>query len=147
MGLVTGAGWGMQMGLEQMMGGPATGRLQRARKPCNSSRTTSCRWRVRVHVRVCVRVCVCACVCESLSRVRLFGTSWSTTYQVPLSMAFSRQENWSGQPFPSPGNLPSPGIELRSPALQADPLLSEPPGKPILTKGSKLVAHRPDLDY
>ena len=45
-------------------------------------------------------------------------------------MGFSRQEYWSGLPFPSPGEFPNPRIELRSPALQADSLLSEPPGKP-----------------
>ena len=50
--------------------------------------------------------------------------------QAPLSTEFSRQESWSGLPFPSPGNLPGPEIEPRSPALQADSLLSEPPGKP-----------------
>ena len=51
--------------------------------------------------------------------------------QASLSMGFSRQEYWSGLPFPSPGDLPDPGIEPRSPALQADALSSEPPGKPI----------------
>ena len=51
-------------------------------------------------------------------------------HQGPLSMGFSRQEYWSGLPFPSPGHLPDPGIEPRSPALQADALTSEPPGKP-----------------
>ena len=50
--------------------------------------------------------------------------------QAPPSMGFSRQEYWSGLPFPSPGDLPDPGIERRSPALQADALTSEPPGKP-----------------
>ena len=50
--------------------------------------------------------------------------------KVPLSMEFSRQEYWSGLPFPSPGNLPDPGTEPGSPALQADTLPSEPPGKP-----------------
>ena len=50
--------------------------------------------------------------------------------QAPLSMGFSRQEYWSGLPFPSPRDLPDPGIEPRSPALQADALTSEPPGKP-----------------
>ena len=50
--------------------------------------------------------------------------------QAPLSMGFSRQDYWSGLPFPSPGDLPNPGIEHRSPALQADALSSEPPGKP-----------------
>ena len=49
--------------------------------------------------------------------------------QVPLSMEFSRQEFWSELPFPSPGDLLNPGIEPRSPTLQADSLLSEPPGK------------------
>ena len=51
--------------------------------------------------------------------------------QAPLSIEFSRQEYWSGWPFPSPGDLPDPGIEPRSPALQADFLLPEPPGKPL----------------
>ena len=68
---------------------------------------------------------------KSLSRVQLFATLWTVTYQPPLSMGFSRQEYWSGLPFPSPGDLPHPGIEPRSPALQADTLTSEPPGKPI----------------
>ena len=65
-----------------------------------------------------------------LSRVQLFATPWTVAYQVPLSMGFSRQEYWSGLPFPSPGDLPDPGIEPRSPALEADALTSEPPGKP-----------------
>ena len=65
-----------------------------------------------------------------LSRVRLFATPWTVAHQAPLSMGFSRQEYWSGLPFPSPGDLPDPGIEPRSPALQADALTSEPPGMP-----------------
>ena len=64
-----------------------------------------------------------------LSRVRLFATPWTVTQQAPLSMGFSRQEYWNGLPFPSPGDLPDPGIEPRSTALQADALPSEPPGK------------------
>ena len=67
---------------------------------------------------------------KSLSHVRLFSTPWTVAYQAPPSMGFSRQEYWSGVPFPSPGDLPNPGIEPRSPALQADALPSEPPGKP-----------------
>ena len=67
---------------------------------------------------------------KSLSHVRLFATPWTIAYQAPPSMGFSRQECWSGLPFPSPGDLPNPGIEPRSPALQEDTLLSEPPGKP-----------------
>ena len=58
-------------------------------------------------------------------------TSWTVAHQAPLSMGFSRQEYWSGLPFPSPGDLPNPGIELRSPALQVDTLPSEPPEKPF----------------
>ena len=65
-----------------------------------------------------------------LSHVRLFATLWTIAHEAPLSMGFSRQEYWSGLPFPSPGDLPDPGIEPRSPALQADALTSEPPGKP-----------------
>ena len=67
---------------------------------------------------------------KSLSRVRLFATPWTVAHQAPPSMGFSRQEYWSGLPFPSPGDLPNPGIKLRSPALQADALTSEPPEKP-----------------
>ena len=54
--------------------------------------------------------------------------------QAPLSMEFSRQEYWSGLPFPSPGDLPDPGTEPQSPALQADTLPSEPPGKPVVAR-------------
>ena len=62
---------------------------------------------------------------KSLSHVRLFATQWTVAYQAPPSMGFSRQEYWSGLPFPSPGDLPNSGIELGSPALQADALPSE----------------------
>ena len=54
---------------------------------------------------------------KSLSRVQLFATPWTVAYQDPQSMGFSRQEYWSGLPLPSPGDLPNPGIEPRSPAL------------------------------
>ena len=63
------------------------------------------------------------------SHVQFFGTAWTVALQAPLLMEFSRQEYWSGLPFP-PGDLPDPGIEHVSPALKADSLLSEPPGKP-----------------
>ena len=66
---------------------------------------------------------------KSLSHVRLFATPWTVAYQAPLSTGFSRQEYCSGLPFSSPEDLPSPGIEPGSPTLQADTLLSEPPGK------------------
>ena len=67
---------------------------------------------------------------KSLSHVRLFATPWTVAFQAPLSMGFSRQEHWSGLPFPSRGDLPDPGIKPRSPTLQVDSLLSEPPEKP-----------------
>ena len=57
------------------------------------------------------------------------ATPWTIALQAPLSMGFSRQQYWSGLPFPSPGDLPNPGIEPRSPALQADSLLTELQGK------------------
>ena len=56
----------------------------------------------------------------------------TVAHQAPLSMGFPRQEYWSGLPFPSPGDLPDPGIKPGSPTLQADSLPSEPPGKPPL---------------
>ena len=67
---------------------------------------------------------------KSLSQVRLFVTPWAVAHQAPPSMEFSRQEYWSGLPFPSPGGLPDPGIEPECLALQADALPSEPPGNP-----------------
>ena len=68
---------------------------------------------------------------KSLSRFQPSVTPWTVAYQAPLSMDLSRQEYWSGLPFPSPRDLPDPGIKPRSPALQADALPSEPPGKPL----------------
>ena len=65
-----------------------------------------------------------------LSRVQLFATLWTVAYQAPPSMGFSRQEYWNELPFPSPGDLPYPGIKPGSPTLQADAFPSEPPGKP-----------------
>ena len=58
---------------------------------------------------------------KSIGRVQLFATPWTVAYQAPPSIGLSRQEYWSGLPFPSPGDLPKPGIKPRSPALQADP--------------------------
>jgi len=68
-----------------------------------------------------------------LCSVQLFATPWTVARQVPLSMEFSRQEYWSGLPFPSPGNLPDPGIKprsLASPALAGGFFTTVPPGKP-----------------
>ena len=72
-------------------------------------------------------------VAESRTRLKRLSSSSSRTlaYQAPQSMGFSRQVYWNGLTFPSPGDLPNPGIKPRSPALQADALQSEPPGKPL----------------
>ena len=59
------------------------------------------------------------------------ATPWTVAHQAPLSMGFSKQEYWSGVLFLSPGDLPDSAIEPVSPTLQADSLLSEPPGKPL----------------
>ena len=70
------------------------------------------------------------CVCM----LWLFETTWTVVYQAPLSMGFSRQEYWSGLPFPSPGDLPDPGIEpmsLTCPALAGGFFTTEPPGRPL----------------
>ena len=89
----------------------------------------------------------CTYVCaQSLSHVQLFVTPWTVAHQASLSMGFSRQEDWSGLPCPPPGDLPNPGIKLRSPALQVDSLPSEPPGMPInnvrLKENSKALFDR-----
>ena len=90
-------------------------------------------------IMVCVYVCVCVCVCalaralSLFSRIWLFMRLWTIARQAPQSMGFSRQEYWSGLPFPLPGDLPHSGMEPVSPvspALQADSLPSEPLGKP-----------------
>ena len=74
-----------------------------------------------------------------LSRVQLFATPWTVDYQAPQSMEFSRREYWSGLPLTSPGDLPNPGIEPGSPALQADAVPSEPPGKIKNTRGGTFI--------
>ena len=75
-----------------------------------------------------------ACVLNRFSCVQLFVTVWIVAHQAPLSMGFPRQEYWSGLPSLPPGDLPDPGIELVSPALQADSLPSEPPKKTLLKR-------------
>ena len=70
---------------------------------------------------------------ESLSRVQLFATLWTVAYQASPSMGFSRQEYWSRLPFPSPGDLPDPGIEPGSPAESEEEL------KSLLMKGKRRV--------
>ena len=73
-----------------------------------------------------------------------FATLWTVARLAPLSMEFSRQEYWSGLPFPSPGNLPKPGIEPGLPALQADSLPAEPPGKPFNQFTFKVIIYMYD---
>ena len=65
-------------------------------------------------------------------------TLWTVPYQASQSMGFFRQEYRCGLPFPPPGDLPDPEMELRSPALQADALLYEPPGKPFLAEWHRI---------
>ena len=69
---------------------------------------------------------------KSLQSCLTFWTLRTVARLALLSMGFSRQEYWHGLPFPPPGELPDPGIEPVSPAMQADSLLLEPPGKPNL---------------
>ena len=87
----------------------------------------------RADVKGIIRVCrgdLVTKLCLTLS------TPWTVAHQPPLSVGFPRQEHWSGLPFPSPGDLPDPGIKPRSPpALQADSLLTEPLRKPTSVQG------------
>ena len=87
------------------------------------------------------RFSLCAC---SLSRVLLFATPWTVAHQAPLSLGFSRQEYWSGLPFPTPGDPPDPGIEPTSsvsPALVGGFFITEPPGKSYLRPCCALLSH------
>ena len=71
------------------------------------------------HSKISLRL-IYACVLSCFSHVQPIVTPWTIACQAPLSMGFSKQEYWKGLPFPSPRDLPDPGIEPRSPALQAD---------------------------
>ena len=83
----------------------------------------------------------CVCVhAQLLSRAQLFATPWTIARQAPLSVGSSREEYWSGLPFPSPRDLPDPGIKPRSPALQVDSLPSGPTGKPTYPKYAAAAA-------
>ena len=82
---------------------------------------------------------------KSLSRVRLFANPWTVAHQAPLSMGLSRQEYWSGLPFPPPGDLTNQRIEPRSPALQEDPSPSEPPGKLLTMRRVSIVSRAQGL--
>ena len=102
-------------------------------------------WRRMYTKNICEYMCVCvctfniiiiflwACVLNCFSCVQLFATPWTVACQAPLSMGFSRQKYWRGLPYPSPGDLPNPGIEpasLKYPALAEGSLPLAPPGKP-----------------
>ena len=87
-------------------------------------------------VRVCVRL---------LSRARLFATPRTAAHQTPLSVRFSRQGYWSGLPFPSPGDLPNPGIKPGSPALQADSSPTELQGKLPQSDKQLILRHQQDI--
>ena len=76
-----------------------------------------------------------------LKKVLTFWDPWTVAHQTPLSMGVLRQEYWSGLPFPSPGNLPDPGIEPKSLTLQTDSLPSEPPEKSINVNWALRVEH------
>ena len=71
-------------------------------------------------------------VVQSLSQVQIFVFPWTTPHQSSLPKGFPRQEYWSGLPFPSPGDLPNPGINLKSPALTGGFFTTKPPGKPFV---------------
>ena len=91
---------------------------------------------------VCVYVCVCVCT-QTLSHVQLFATPWTVACQSPLYLGFLRQEHWSGLSFPSPGDLPDPGIEsifLTSSALAGRFFTAAPPGK---LPDAHLVLYKP----
>ena len=92
------------------------------------------KWPVRTEQNLCVCVCVCVCVCARVCLcAQLCPTPRILAHQAPLSVEFSRQEYWSGLPFPLPENLPNPGIKpvsLASPALAGGFFLLEPLGKP-----------------
>ena len=78
-----------------------------------------------------IKYSVCTIVCYLLSHIQLFATPWTVAHQGPLSRKFSRQEYWSGLPFPSPEDLPNPGMEPESLALHSVSLPSEQAGNPI----------------
>ena len=82
--------------------------------------------------QLCECIRMCACMLSDSSRVQLCVTPWTVACQAPLSMEFSKQEYWSGLSFPSPGDLPDPGMKLVPPAWQADSLLLCHLGSPCL---------------
>ena len=89
-------------------------------------------WRNQESIQhICYNDWLIKAVVKSLSSVQLFVTPWTVAYQAPPSMEFSRWDYWSGLQFPTPGDLPDPGMEPGSPTLQVDSLPTEPPVAPI----------------
>ena len=107
---------------------PSTGHSHRKHTAGTAPETLSKAWWGRISncSPIPSMVIVTKVKVKSLSRVRLFATLWTVGYKAPPFMGFSRQEYWSGLPFPSSGDLPDPGTEPGSPTLQADALTSEP---------------------
>ena len=112
---------------------------------------------VHVHVCMCVHMCVrvCACVCMCVGAYNFWScsfscsvmsdsvTPWTVAHQGPLTTGFSRQEYWSGLPFPSPGDPPDPGIEPASPALAGGFFTTERQGSPVIYGVGRLIADAP----
>ena len=100
---------------------------------------------IYVHIHICVHIYIhthtytpmymythiYCCGCLVTKSCPTLVTPWFIAHQAPLPMGFPREEYWSGLPFPSPGDLPSPGIEPASPELASGFFTTEPPGKPI----------------
>ena len=85
-------------------------------------------------VLICACVCVCVCVCARAQSCPIFRDPWTVALQAPLSIEFSRQEYWSGLPFPTLGHLPNPGIKpvsLASPTLAGRFFTTVPSGKVV----------------
>ena len=116
-----------------MIGDSTINTLALQRAPCGVFRKRNMKDMVLLSKKIIHHAMISSPLCidyvKLLSRVQLFATPWTVTYQASLSMGFYKQEYWSGLPFPSPGDLPNPGIEPWSPALPADALPSEPSGK------------------
>ena len=126
--------------------------------PLSPHLVLECSWLSLLYRKGCVYVCVCVCarvrseqgllnmakLCNLLNCGGLVTklcptlvTTWTVACQAPLSIGFSRQEYWCGLPFPSPGDLPDPGIKPTSPALTGRFFTTEPPGNPSLVVGSR----------
>ena len=96
---------------------------------CDSFKNTVTMFIVYSHYSVLLNVAMCMMLTH-FGHVQLFITLLTVAHQAPLSIAFSRQECWSGLPFPFPGDLPDPGIKVKSPALAGGFFTTESPGKP-----------------